>query len=116
MAGLTVAGGLIVAMADPAGACGGLIAPNGAVQLVRTTTLAAWDNGVPVHLVMALESHWVPLHILSLGKPDHEVVEADVFLLTPTEPSLYGLVATHLHLAQAASLVDQAAFSLPGRG
>jgi len=48
-------------------------------------------DGVPVHLVMPLESPWVPLHILSLGKPDEEVVQADVFLLTPTEPSLYGL-------------------------
>ena len=48
-------------------------------------------DGVPVHLVMPLESPWVPLHILSLGKPDEEVVKADVFLLTPTEPSLYGL-------------------------
>ncbi|MFN0029228.1 MAG: DUF2330 domain-containing protein [Acidimicrobiales bacterium] len=224
---VVAAAGLVVAMADPAGACGGLIAANGAVQLVRTSTLAAWDNGfehyitsfefasdqesfgsiiplpsepitveragdwtlqrlqreisppntidqaasaslgedsaqvlrqvridsldvtilkgggtevaewaetngfdidpstpemlefyssrspffmaarfdaaaaqergfttgdgVPVHLVMPLESPWVPLHILSLGKPDEEVVAADVFLLTPTEPSLYGL-------------------------
>ena len=229
LAGLVVTGGLMVGVAEPAGACGGLIAPNGSVRLVRTSTLAAWDNGyehyitsfefasdqesfgsiiplpsepvtveragdwtlqrlqreisppstaaaaagagdgvfettvevlrevqidsldvtivkgggaevaewaktngfdidpstpemldfygqrspyfmaarfdaaaarergftsgdgVPVHLVMPLDSPWVPLHILSLGKPDQEVVEADVFLLTPTEPSLYGL-------------------------
>lgn len=230
LAGLGLTGALAFGAAAPAGACGGLVAPNGAVQLVRTSTLAAWDNGlehyitsfefasdqesfgsiiplpsepitveragdwtlqrlqrevapeldraaatstapaalasrevtvlrevtidsldvtivkgggrevaewaeengfdldaaapdmlefygdrsqyfmaarfdaaaarekgftsgdgVPVHLVMPLESPWVPLHILSLGKPDEEVVKADVFLLTPTEPSLYGL-------------------------
>jgi hypothetical protein len=32
--------------AGPAGACGSLVAPNGSVQLVRTTTLAAYHDGV----------------------------------------------------------------------
>jgi len=38
--------GLVVAFAAPAGACGSLVAPNGAVRLLRTTTLAAWHDGV----------------------------------------------------------------------
>lgn len=36
----------LVAGAAPAGACGGLVAPNGAVRLLRTTTLAAYHDGV----------------------------------------------------------------------
>src|SRR5687768_14374324 len=38
--------GLVVAFATPAFACGGLIGPNGAVNLTRTTTLAAFHDGV----------------------------------------------------------------------
>jgi hypothetical protein len=33
-------------VAAPAWACGGLVAPNGTINLVRTTTLAAYHNGV----------------------------------------------------------------------
>ena len=36
----------LVAFAAPAFACGGLVAPNGTVRLLRTTTLAAWHDGV----------------------------------------------------------------------
>jgi hypothetical protein len=42
VAGLALSG----ALAGPAAACGGLVAPNGAVQLLRTTTLAAHVDGV----------------------------------------------------------------------
>jgi len=42
VAGLALFG----ALAGPAAACGGLVAPNGAVQLLRTTTLAAHVDGV----------------------------------------------------------------------
>jgi hypothetical protein len=43
-----VVGGLVAVGigAGPAGACGSLVAPNGSVQLVRTTTLAAYHDGV----------------------------------------------------------------------
>ncbi|HEY8216670.1 MAG TPA: DUF2330 domain-containing protein [Acidimicrobiia bacterium] len=34
------------ALAAPAGACGGLVGENGTIQLVRTTTLAAYHDGV----------------------------------------------------------------------
>jgi hypothetical protein len=37
---------ILLALADPAAACGGLVAPNGAVELQRTTTLAAYHDGV----------------------------------------------------------------------
>src|SRR6266581_4575751 len=44
---------LLVAVA-PTLACGGLIGPNGAVNLLRTTTLAAYHNGVE-HYVTAFQ-------------------------------------------------------------
>src|SRR5258708_23339858 len=39
-------------VATPAFACGGLIGPNAAVNLARTTTLAAYHNGIE-HYVTA---------------------------------------------------------------
>jgi hypothetical protein len=46
--------GLVVAPAVPVLACGGLIGPNGAVNLTRTTTLAAHHLGVE-HYITAFE-------------------------------------------------------------
>ena len=37
---------VVVALAAPAGACGGLVGENGTIQLTRTSTLAAYHNGV----------------------------------------------------------------------
>src|SRR2546421_8137864 len=37
---------LFLTQAIPAAACGGLIAPNGAIRLDRATTLVDWHNGV----------------------------------------------------------------------
>ena len=37
---------LLAGTADPAGACGGLVGENGTIQLTRTTTLAAYHDGV----------------------------------------------------------------------
>jgi hypothetical protein len=45
---------MTVMAAAPAGACGGLIGPNGAVNLVKTTTLAAYHDGVE-HYVTAFK-------------------------------------------------------------
>ncbi len=45
---------LILALAAPTLACGGLIGPNGAVNLLRTTTLAAYHDGVE-HYITAFE-------------------------------------------------------------
>src|SRR5690348_267516 len=44
------AAGLFVTQAAPAFACGGLVAPNGAVRLSRATTLVAWHAGVERHM------------------------------------------------------------------
>src|SRR5690606_21912872 len=37
---------VVVATSAPAGACGGLVGENGTIELVRTTTLAAYSDGV----------------------------------------------------------------------
>src|SRR5438094_5140704 len=46
--------GLMLATAGPAAACAGLIGSNGAVNLGRTTTLAAYSDGVE-HYVTAFQ-------------------------------------------------------------
>lgn len=47
---ICVALGLFLTQAVPAAACGGLVAPNGAVRLQRATTLVAWHDGVEHYL------------------------------------------------------------------
>ena len=42
--------GLFAFQALPALACGGLVAPNGAVRLSRATTFVAWHNGIERYL------------------------------------------------------------------
>ena len=44
--GVGIALAAAVLTAGPAAACGGLVAPNGTVRLLRTSTLAAYANGV----------------------------------------------------------------------
>lgn len=39
-------GAVLVVTASPAGACGGLVGENGTIQLTKTTTLAAYHDGV----------------------------------------------------------------------
>src|SRR5436190_5311092 len=45
-AAVALAGVVIGLAAAPAAACGGLVAPNGAVRLLHTSTLAAYHDGV----------------------------------------------------------------------
>lgn len=45
-------------------------------------------DGIPILVEMPTERPWVPLHILGFEKPAAEIVEADVFLLTPDRPEL----------------------------
>lgn len=52
--GLSAATLGLLLLAGPALACGGLIGPNGAVNLLRTTTLAAYHDGVE-HYVTAFQ-------------------------------------------------------------
>jgi hypothetical protein len=49
-----VATGALLAGATAAGACGGLVGENGSIALVRTTTLAAWHDGIE-HYVTSFE-------------------------------------------------------------
>src|SRR5207253_9166929 len=53
---LAVVGGAVavVVVAAPAVACGGLVGENGSIQLTRTTTLAAYHDGVE-HYVTSFE-------------------------------------------------------------
>src|SRR5436853_2080220 len=50
IAALAIALGIFAVQALPAFACGGLVAPNGAVRLARATTLVAWHNGIERYL------------------------------------------------------------------
>ncbi|HUI47668.1 MAG TPA: DUF2330 domain-containing protein [Acidimicrobiia bacterium] len=45
-------------------------------------------DGTPIMLTIPVKEPWVPLHILSLGLDKAAVVDADVFLLTDTQPKL----------------------------
>ena len=45
-AAVVVAAAIIAVTAGPAGACGGLVGENGTIQLTRTSTLAAYHDGV----------------------------------------------------------------------
>jgi uncharacterized protein DUF2330 len=51
---VVVAGFLLAGVSSPAWACGGLIGRNGAVNLIRTTTLAGYHDGVE-HYVTAFQ-------------------------------------------------------------
>ena len=46
LAGLAAVAAALIATTQPAAACAGLIGPNGAVNLLRTTTFAGYHNGV----------------------------------------------------------------------
>ena len=45
-------------------------------------------DGVPIHLRIPTDDPWVPLRILGLGLGETAPINADVFLLTRTEPAL----------------------------
>ena len=44
-------------------------------------------EGTPVHITIPTDNPWVPLRILSLGKPAAERIQADVYLLTDGRPT-----------------------------
>ena len=46
LAGFAAIAAALIATTQPAAACAGLIGPNGAVNLLRTTTFAGYHNGV----------------------------------------------------------------------
>ncbi|NNF54420.1 MAG: DUF2330 domain-containing protein [Acidimicrobiales bacterium] len=45
-------------------------------------------DGIPVQVTIPTVRPWVPLHILHGAAADSEIIEADVFLLTPERPEL----------------------------
>jgi hypothetical protein len=53
-AALAAGTGAVLLGAGPAAACGGLVGENGSIELVRTTTLAAWHDGIE-HYVTSFE-------------------------------------------------------------
>jgi hypothetical protein len=53
-AAAVLAGAALLGGAGPAAACGGLIGENGSISLVRTSTLAAWHDGIE-HYVTSFE-------------------------------------------------------------
>src|SRR5437870_9929247 len=54
LAGIAAVTAALLAYAQPAAACAGLIGPNGAVNLLRTSTFAGYHNGVE-HYVTAFK-------------------------------------------------------------
>jgi uncharacterized protein DUF2330 len=44
-------------------------------------------QGTPVHVVIPTPNPWVPLRILTLGRNQADLVQADVYLLTDREPA-----------------------------
>src|SRR5436189_5031498 len=54
LAGFAAVAAALIATTQPAAACAGLIGPNGAVNLLRTTTFAGYHNGVE-HYVTAFQ-------------------------------------------------------------
>ena len=46
IAGAAVLVAALIATTQPAAACAGLIGPNGAVNLLRTTTFAGYHDGI----------------------------------------------------------------------
>jgi hypothetical protein len=68
-------------------------------------------DGTPIHLTIPMESPWVPLRVLALGRDAAEQVNADVYLLTPARPNLLpepadGLVGVRSEQASRSLLDD----------
>ncbi len=61
-------------------------------------------DGTPIMLTIPTDEPWVPLRILGLGLDSEQLVQADVFLLTPDEPQLLaGQSGLTLQRSEAAS-------------
>ncbi|HEX9970033.1 MAG TPA: DUF2330 domain-containing protein [Acidimicrobiales bacterium] len=65
-------------------------------------------DGTPVHITVPTRTPWVPIRILALGRGADEPVDADVYLLTDSEPSLLGLRGLRQEVSRPAgtSLLD----------
>jgi hypothetical protein len=65
-------------------------------------------EGTPIHLTIPMDNPWVPLRILGLGKGADDVINANVFLLTPDRPNLLPAPADGVFLDRS----EQASTSL----
>jgi len=45
-------------------------------------------DGTPIHLTIPTANPWVPLRILTLGRPANDEIQADVYLLTDRRPAM----------------------------
>jgi len=66
-------------------------------------------DGIPVQIEMPTERPWVPLHILHGASPDSAIINADIYVLTPVQPSFLhgtGLTLEHSDVASPQLLAD----------
>src|ERR1700686_281238 len=107
---------VFLTQALPAAACGGLIAPNGAIRLERATTLVAWHDGVDRYMTSfsyngsASSFGW----IVPLPAVPQKVEEGGgwtlqrLFRETHPQPAILGLqFATHTVSADSAVVIQQ---------
>jgi Uncharacterized protein conserved in bacteria (DUF2330) len=66
-------------------------------------------EGTPIHLTIPMDHPWVPLRILGLGKGGQDVIDANVFLLTPSRPNLLPDPAARSASAPAPAAGDEVA-------
>src|SRR5258708_12518864 len=59
-------------------------------------------DGTPVDIAIPLSNPWVPLHILSLAKDPHDIVQADVFMLSDRQPALLSGPGVQLRVSRPA--------------
>jgi len=107
---------LFLTQALPAAACGGLIAPNGAIRLERATTLVAWHDGIERYMTSfsyngeASSFGW----IVPLPAVPEKVEEGGgwtlqrLFRETHPQPAILGLqFAAHTASADSAVVLQQ---------
>jgi hypothetical protein len=107
---------LFLTQALPAAACGGLIAPNGAIRLERATTLVAWHDGVERYMTSfsyngsASSFGW----IVPLPAVPEKIEEGGgwtlqrLFRETHPQPAILGLqFAVHAASADSAVVLQQ---------
>jgi len=61
-------------------------------------------DGIPVQVTIPIDRPWVPLHILHGASPDTEIIEADVFMLTPQRPNLLYGSGLEINRSEAATV------------
>ena len=102
LAAATASVALLLVTATPALACGGLIGPNGAVNLLKTTTLAGYSDGVERRVIEVGSADVVVAGIGAVAvHPDvqrqglgRRLIEALVRVLLADVPVSFGYLTT----------------------